>query len=88
MAEEEYSNSSHGAWQRSKSWVPPWQRSISMAEEAAFLRRLGSCHACHPPFGWQALAKPPSSGCALHGSTYNSQHLNAHTLLSSGDPDQ
>ena len=30
-----------------------------MAEEAAFLRRLGSCHACHPPFGWQALAKPP-----------------------------
>ena len=50
-----------------------------MAEEAAFLRRLGSCHACHPPFGWQSLAKPPSSGCALHGSTYSSQHLNAHT---------
>ena len=40
------------------------EESSSMAEEAAFLRLVGSCH---PPFGWQALAKP-SSACALHGT--------------------
>ena len=35
-----------------------------MAEEAAFLRLVGNCH---PPFGWQALAKPYSA-CALHAT--------------------
>ena len=69
--------------------------SSSTAEEEMYKRRrrrrrgISSATGQLPPPLWLAgSGQTLDSGSPLHGGTTNNQHLNAHTLLSSGDPDQ
>ena len=60
-----------------------------MAEEEAHFFGHWAAATTPTPLWLAGTGQTLDSGSPLHGgTTNNNQHLNAHTLLSSGDPDQ
>ena len=63
--------------------------SMSLLPRQRRRRGISSATGQLPPPLWLAgSGQTLDSGSPLHGGTTNNQHLNAHTLLSGGDPDQ
>ena len=76
-------------WSVHTQFIPAVQCSMSLLPRQRRRRGISSATGQLPPPLWLAgSGQTLDSGSPLHGGTTNNQHLNAHTLLSSGDPDQ
>ena len=76
-------------WSVHTQFIPAVQCSMSLLPRQRRRRGISSATGQPPPPLWLAgSGQTLDSGSPLHGGTNNNQHLNAHTLLSSGDPDQ